>query len=168
MTFYRKITNRPCGHIPRLLMVACSYSMTASGGYARDISVSGSKGLPFLLGTSDYETGKTERAEILASHLAIYKTMLGNEAIVGRVKALGWSDKLKPQPRRSAAEEIARIDSRISRIKKDLMEAYPAIKRKVATLVKYYKKISPDYDFSHYDTLLRGETAPSSQADTHQ
>lgn len=39
---------------------------------------------------------------------------------------------------------------------------------KVATLVKYYKKISPDYDFSHYDTLLRGKTAPSSQADTHQ
>jgi hypothetical protein len=302
----------------------------------------GSKGLPFLLGTSDYETGKTERAEILAAHLAIYKTMLGNEAIVGRVKALGWSDKLKPQPRRSTAEEIARIDSRISRIKKDygvdvhykyshkefipavwhdvgagtqlpfehvpkvldeiegflavvpkpvsrknldgiylfddlkiegdgmgamaygksiylccirpvfdircslyhefshilqvaypvddetwvkllpkdfkyggrtnldpfgfddtlrtdgfvinystgnrhediavlsdyvfvrrdqtmdLMEAYPAIKHKVATLVKYYKTISPDYDFSHYDTLLRGKKAPPAQTATHQ
>ena len=199
----------------------------AKGGMAL-----GSKGLPFLLGTSDFEAGRTERAEIQAAHLAIYKTMLGNEAIVERVKALGWTAKLKPQPRRSVAGEIARIDSRITRIKKDygvdvhykyshkdfkyggrskldafgfddplradgfiinystnnrhediavlsdyifvrkeetkdLMEAYPAIQRKVALMVKFYQAISPAYDFSFYVNPLRGVNVPSAQHESN-
>ena len=77
------------------------------------------QGPAFLLGTSDHAAGKSERAEILAAHLAIHQTMLANEAMVGHVKALGWANKLKPLPRKSMAEEIARIDSRISRIKQD-------------------------------------------------
>ena len=79
----------------------------------------GVKGLPFVLGTSDPTAGKSERADILCAHLAIYKTLLDNETIVGHVKALGWSGKLTPVPHKSMAEEIARIDSRISKIKKD-------------------------------------------------
>lgn len=77
------------------------------------------KGLPFLLGTTDAATGKAERGEIVASHLAIYKSALGDEAIAARVRALGWAEKLKPEPRRSSAEEIARIDERVAKIKKD-------------------------------------------------
>lgn len=79
----------------------------------------GPKGLPFLMGTTDLATGKSERAEILAAHLAIHKTMLADEAITARMNALGWTEKLKQLPRKSPAEEIARIDARINRIKQD-------------------------------------------------
>jgi hypothetical protein len=77
------------------------------------------KGLPLLVGTSDLATGKAERAEILAAHLAIYKSRLDDGAVAARVKALGWSGKLIPRPRRSVDEEIAMIDSRIGKIRKD-------------------------------------------------
>lgn len=78
-----------------------------------------SKGLPFLVGTTDRATGKSERSEILAAHLAIYKTMLSDEAVTARIKAIGWAEKLTPRPRISSGEEIDRIESRISRIKQD-------------------------------------------------
>lgn len=77
------------------------------------------KGLPFLVGTTDLAAGKAERGEIVASHLGIYQAVLGDEAIASRLKALGWAEKLKPEPRRSSADEIARIDERVEKIKKD-------------------------------------------------
>ena len=46
---------------------------------------------------------------------------------------------------------------------KDLMEAFPAIQRKVAVLVKYYQTISPDYDFSLYAPPLREANKPTAQ-----
>ena len=42
----------------------------------------------------------------------------------------------------------------------DLMEAFPAIQRKVEVLVKYDQSISTDYDFSFYAATLRGAAAP--------
>lgn len=38
---------------------------------------------------------------------------------------------------------------------KDLMESYPAIKRKVELLIGYYKSIGPEYDFSFYNDVLQ-------------
>ena len=77
------------------------------------------KGLPFLVGTTDLATGKSERGEILAAHLAIYQGKLDDAAIAAHVKALGWADKLAPRPHRTINEEIARIDSRIEKIQQD-------------------------------------------------
>jgi len=74
-------------------------------------------GLPFLVGTTDLATGTTERGDILASHLAIYQTKLTDEAVAARIKALGWEDKLVSRPQLTSAEEIARIDQRVARIK---------------------------------------------------
>jgi len=77
------------------------------------------KGLPFLVGTTDHAHGRAERAEIIAAHLAIYQSMLSDDAVTARMKALGWQKKLIPRPTTSPDDEIARIDSRISRIKAD-------------------------------------------------
>ena len=79
----------------------------------------GTKGLPFLVGTTDHAHGRAERAEILAAHLAIYQSMLSDDAVTARMKALGWEKKLKPRPTTSIDDEIARIDSRIRRIKEE-------------------------------------------------
>lgn len=78
-----------------------------------------SKSLPFFLGAIAPSAPKTEKSEILAAHLALYKTMLSDDAVITRVKALGWDAKLVTSPKISSNQEIARIDSRIHKIKQD-------------------------------------------------
>jgi hypothetical protein len=77
------------------------------------------KGLPFLVATTDAKTGGSERAEIQVAHLAIYQSLLGDDAVVARLKALGWEDRLRPVPKVPIEDEIARIDERVARIKED-------------------------------------------------
>jgi hypothetical protein len=38
----------------------------------------------------------------------------------------------------------------------DLTERFPAIRRKVAALARYYQTISPDYDLGFYEKILPG------------
>lgn len=80
--------------------------------------VGAARGLPFLVGCSD-GTGKAERAEILAAHLALHRRPLDDERIAARMRALGWGDRLEPPPRPDAAAEIARVAERVARIERD-------------------------------------------------
>lgn len=88
----------------------CDASVRAGLGAAR--------GLPFLVGCSDV-TGKAERAEILAAHLAIHPRRLDDQRIAARVRALGWADRLEPRPRPDAAAQVARTAERVARIERD-------------------------------------------------
>ena len=90
----------------------CTASTTAG-------MAAGPKGLPFLVGATDLATGKSERGEILAAHLAIHERMMDDDEIVARIKALGWEKRLEPKPQTPQAEAIPRIDARIARIAKD-------------------------------------------------
>jgi hypothetical protein len=90
----------------------------------------------------------------------------GNEMIVAGVNPFETGEELWSEgfvllySKASLSEDFAVFsDYLFSRPEQTLEWAkkYPAMRKRVATLIRHYQSISPDYDFSAYEEVLQGE-----------
>lgn len=110
---------------------------------ARPGFVKGTNALPLVVGASDV-AGKGDPAGICVSQLAIYNDLLGDRAIVSRIKALGWPDPVE-------LNEVQKVDALARAMHQE---------RKIDFRWKY----SPDFIHVHFKNYWKGSQASVSQA----
>lgn len=92
----------------------------------------------------------------------------GSEMIDKGINPFEFDDKLRSEgfvlmySKASLSEDHAVFSDYLFTRKeetKGLMKKYPAMKNRVRELIRYYKSISPDYDFRFYDDVLNPQTS---------
>lgn len=101
------------------------------------------RGLPLVVGASDAQ-GQGDRAGIRVSHLAVYRALLSEASVTGRLKAMGWPDPAAPN-------EAQKVDQMILALEKDHG-------------LKLQWKYHPDFISPHFKNQWKGNQASPEQA----
>lgn len=109
-------------------------------------------GLPFVVGTVDFEGGGHERSDIAIAHLAIHGRPLTTESIQARLNALNWAERMTAHPREEpvASEDL---DRRIVRIEEE------------HGVKVFYKYSHEDFIPEIWHQAMRGTQIPLGQAE---